>query len=200
MALFGGPQKVILSNEATFEAIQFDASVSETHTNTAALTDHPVEDGADITDHIRLNPEELSMNVIVTNNPPIILASLRAQPVSGFADPATRAEDTHEFLRNYMEANVLVRITTTLREYRNMAITSMSVERNKDTSNIVNIDLTFRQVIIATTESVDAPEPTETSAGRAKKKKVGKKAKPKASAAAGGKSSSTLSKIFKAFK
>lgn len=196
MALFGGPQKASLYVEETLEAIQFDASVSETHTNSAEITQHPVEEGADISDHIRRLPEELSVNVIITNHPPIILASLRALPISGFGDPASRAEDAHTFLRTIMQNNQTVGFSTTLRDYTGMAITSMAVERDKDTGNIANINMTMREVIIATTETVEPPAPA--ASGRKAKTNQGKKVATSPPPAAGAKSSSLLADIFSA--
>ena len=195
--LFGGPRRPILSVVETLEAIEFDASVQETHSNSAEITQHPVEEGADITDHIRRQPEELSVNVIVSNNPPIILASLRAQPISGFGDPATRAEDAHQFLRTIMNNNQLVQFSTTLRDYTNMAIVSMSVDRDATTGNIANINMTLREIIIATTETVEPPVPAN--AGRQAKQNQGKKTTAAASAPVEAKGGSTLNNIFSAF-
>lgn len=49
--------------------IDFDLVISETHTNASELTGHPVEKGVDISDHVKHNPIELSLEVWVTNAP-----------------------------------------------------------------------------------------------------------------------------------
>lgn len=157
------PRKVVLFDQETLEAIQFDASVSETHAFASQATDHPVEGGVDITDHIRRLPNELTLNVIVSNDPPIILASLRKFPVSGFGDPDTRAQDSVVFLRGLKDNATVVGLDTTLFRYENLYIKSISVVRNARTGNIADMTLGLREIIFATTEQTEAPEPVNPS-------------------------------------
>lgn len=49
--------------------IDFDLIESETHTNVSELTEHPIEKGEDVTDHVKHDPFELSLSVWVTNSP-----------------------------------------------------------------------------------------------------------------------------------
>lgn len=49
--------------------IWIDVSISETHGVGAEVTDHPVELGANIADHIRPTPRTLSIEGLVTNHP-----------------------------------------------------------------------------------------------------------------------------------
>lgn len=50
-------------------AIAMDATVRETHTSTAIATEHPVEAGANVTDHVRADLPRLSVEAFVTNAP-----------------------------------------------------------------------------------------------------------------------------------
>lgn len=49
--------------------IWIDVSLSETHGVSAEVTDHPVEEGANIADHIRPQPRTFSIQGLVTNTP-----------------------------------------------------------------------------------------------------------------------------------
>lgn len=198
--LGGGPRKAILAVQETFEAIVFDASVSETHSKAVDVTDHPVEVGSDISDHVRKKPDELSVNVIVTNHPPILLASLRATPISGFGDPSTRAEDAFAFLESIHDAGKLVQFTTTFKVYRNMIITSLSIPRDAARGNVADIQMSLREIIIATTLQVDPPVPTN--ASRSSKQNLGNKPKtvpPATSSGSTNSSDSILSDLFSSF-
>lgn len=53
----------------TGEIIAFDVTISDTHESTVEITSHPVEAGADITDHVRPLPDNLALDVYVTNTP-----------------------------------------------------------------------------------------------------------------------------------
>lgn len=50
-------------------AIWFDATMSENHPAENEVTEHPVEDGPDITDHIRAQTDMFSMRCFVSNAP-----------------------------------------------------------------------------------------------------------------------------------
>lgn len=53
----------------SFAVIEYDAVTSENHNTDAAITDHPVEVGANITDHVRTEPTRVSQEIIITNTP-----------------------------------------------------------------------------------------------------------------------------------
>lgn len=161
----------------TVGVVQFDASVSETHSRECQLTDHPVEDGVTITDHIRRTPEKIDVTGIVTNHPIIFLASLQAvSPLTNDLSPVTdRAELAYAELRESMDRGDLMTVVTSLREYENMAITSMSVTRDAPNGNVLNCTLSLREVVVAKTETVAAPVPAKAAQKKAKDKgkKVG---------------------------
>lgn len=148
------------------QGLEFDASMSEGHTTTAATTDHPVEDGADQSDHIRIEPDVLVIRGIVTNHPIIFLASVFARPSVPGGDPASRAQDAFEFLRRIKERRKLVSVSTVLRDYADMAITSISVTQEAATANITDMSIRLRQFLKATTETVAPPEPVNVSRGK----------------------------------
>jgi hypothetical protein len=177
--------------------VEFDASVSEQHDGSSTVTDHPVEDGVDITDHVRKEPDGLTMNVIVSNHQPIMVRSINAEPASPGGDPGSRAEDAYRYLKDVKDKGLVVRASTTLRDYKDMIITSLGVSRDAPTGNMVNMTITLREIQIATTETTDVPEPTNPS--RKKRQQLGRRQKPDASAATSQRTQSLLTQIFSAF-
>lgn len=183
----------------TVGLVQFDASLSETHARQCEITDHPVEEGSTISDHIRRLPETLEVNGVVSNHPIVFLASLNSpSPITNGLTPATaRAELAYSTLRKLMDDGELVTVVTSLWEYENMAITSMSVARDVNTGNVLNCSLSLREIIIAKTKTVDAPEPSNV--GQKGAKDVGKKVPGAATAAQSAKSSSVLGSLASLF-
>lgn len=55
------------SGQAFF--LTFDATIRETHTHTSTVTDHPVETGSNVADHIRPDPDALTMDAHISNTP-----------------------------------------------------------------------------------------------------------------------------------
>lgn len=49
--------------------LTLDATVHEVHTSTSTVTDHPVERGANVADHIRPDPDQLTMEAWISNTP-----------------------------------------------------------------------------------------------------------------------------------
>ncbi len=179
---------------AEFEAIELEATLQESFTGTAAVTDHPVEDGADITDHIRRQPETLELRGIVSNYPLVVLSSARARPIQPGGDPSQRAEEAFAFLRDLKDRGQTVDVSTTLSDYFNFAITSISVTRDKDSRQIVDLSISLREIQIARTEQVAAPATKEPQRkGRSSK---GRKPKTTPPAPAAQKSQSILAGLF----
>lgn len=61
--------KMAWSESGLPRAVTFDATPGDTHLWTATVTEHPVEKGAPITDHVRAGAFRLSLDVIISNTP-----------------------------------------------------------------------------------------------------------------------------------
>lgn len=160
------------------QVIAFDATVREEHTGRSEITSFPIEAGSDHADHIRRLPDELALEVAITDSP-IVQKGKVVEPANTGGDISQRATSGYNFLVQTKDQGKLVSIFTTLRTYRNMAIESIDVSRDVLTSRIVQANLQLREVLVAVTEQVEAPVPIKT----AKRRKVnrGKKEKDEAS-------------------
>lgn len=180
--------------------VEFDAAVSETHTDDVEATAFPVEDGAEITDHMRKLPATCEIDGLVSNTPITYLASLQAKsPIIGDLKPTLdRVEAAYSKLREFQTAGVLVDVITGLRSYRNMALLTIAVSRDASTGNILNSRLTFREMLTATAMSMGVPIPEDKA--NETSKNAGKKSTSAAGSSAEGTStasqSSTLSDLL----
>jgi hypothetical protein len=192
--IFGGKTR------AQVGVVQFDASVSEVHTDEVEITDHPVEDGSDISDHIRKLPITLEMNGVVTNNPLVFLASIRAKsPVTtDTSNTNDRVGAAYAKLREMQESGELLDVVTSLRDYSNMAIKSLSVTRDASTGNILDSSLTLREITIARALTVDVPIPIAAKVSKKKETNKGNKSKEAATTEQAAKSESVLGSILSA--
>lgn len=151
--IFGAPTKVKVG------VVQLDASISETHNDEVEITEHPVELGSDIVDHIRKRPITLELNGLVTNTPVVFLASLfGGSPVEGdFLPSSDRVNRAYDELRKIQEDGEVVDVVTSLREYSDMAISSISISRDATTGQVLNATLSLREVKFAKALAVDLP-------------------------------------------
>lgn len=78
--------KLAWAEQGNARALTFDATPGDTHLWSATVTEHPVEKGAAITDHVRAGAFRLSLDVIISNTP----LSLPAGADDSFTDGVTR--------------------------------------------------------------------------------------------------------------
>lgn len=55
--------------KAQVGVLLLDASLNESHSRSATVTDHEIEDGTNISDHIRLNPDKLIIQGLISDVP-----------------------------------------------------------------------------------------------------------------------------------
>lgn len=55
--------------------ITMDVSISETHSRTAVISQNEIEDGSNVADHVKLNPEKLTIEGLVSDSPVGVLQS-----------------------------------------------------------------------------------------------------------------------------
>ncbi len=144
-----------------FLTLTLDASVSEQHTGDVEVTDHPVELGADISDHARVKPERLVITGLISDvginrgearldiapnsDPdapiPIVGAGRRAN-----AGEAGRSNSGYATLRKFKDERHLLKIITALRSYDNMILENLSVPRDGKSGDALVFTATFKEI------------------------------------------------------
>ena len=125
--------------------LTLDASISQTHTRSASVTDHPVESGADVSDHIRVDPIRVTVNGIVT--------ATRL----GQQGDTTKEIEAWATLEGLLEAKTPITLVTSLRTYDSMVLVSCSTSREKSLAHAIAPQLEFRQVRIVKSQTVTLP-------------------------------------------
>lgn len=169
----------LLSDSGQVRIIEFDVA-DETHAVSSDVTDHPVETGVNISDHVRPRPKTFTIEGIISNTPIGIFAA--ADAFVGGLGGAGRGEDAYELLLQYWEQGRPLDLLTSLRDYSNLVITNMSVTRNAQTTNGLHITIGLKQIStsrIQETSEFSRQEPADQS--RAQPADLGQKAKRPAS-------------------
>jgi len=163
---------------ATLDIVTLDATLEETHSFTNEITEHPVEQGADITDHVRPRPVELRLRGIVSNTPldsSLTNALLTAIPALGItAASAAQAQSllaladaskqTYETLRFLSETGSPCIVYTPFRNYSSMVISSLEITRNQTTGAALAFSVSFREVTTVESASVTVALPSSAQA------------------------------------
>lgn len=142
------PTKII-----SIDGFPLDVSLSETHTMRSDVTEYPVESGANVSDHIRPLPFELSIEGLVSDIPLTNMGPLRPSGVR-------HSQAAFEHIQKMWKAQKTVHIVTSLRTYENMAVLDVSVPRARDKTGGLWFTAQFRQIDIITntrTRRTDTP-------------------------------------------
>jgi hypothetical protein len=138
--------------------LALDCTVTETHTATSTVTEHPVESGAKITDHIRPDPVQLSITGIVSDTPIGSRQVQRSIAVGGASVQVTQQEPPTSTtgygraawakLDAIRTAAKPVKVVTRDKTYENMALVSLSVPKESKTGGALYFTAQFKQIRI----------------------------------------------------
>lgn len=210
------------------ESVQFDVVEGEEPEDTATPTDHAVEEGANITDHVRDEPAALSIEGFVSNivnpaldddllteriemqvptipapgnvtkpldvpSPPIqpspsgvlqagvgaLKTLLSGGPKFTYRDaiktttrtvsfsalqqeePRDRIRDVYELLKKAKSRKFLITVQEAHTEHFDMVITRIGKPRSIEDGKGARFQVDLRQIRVADSETVQAPQPTE---------------------------------------
>lgn len=179
--LFPSVKTSIAKDKTGVGAIVFDATLTEVYRLNSNVTQHPVEDGAQIVDHIQTQPLEIEI-VGVISNTPLPFVTVDTALLRSFITPK-RAEDFYDRLIDLQKRGQLVIVATMVDVWEDMAITSVQLDRDPQSANVVQLRVSFREVIKATALAF-AKALAKTSKKNAEKAKLGAQAASKSASKA----------------
>jgi len=130
-------------------AVQIDVLESDTFTRTKKATEHPVEDGSQVSDNLQDQPDTLQLTAFFAQS----LANADDQNAAA----ETRAEDLFDALLTLQGIGEPLSVFTSRREYTNMVIERIGRPRTRADGDGVTVTIDFKQIKIATSQVVAAP-------------------------------------------
>ncbi|WP_315313137.1 phage baseplate protein [Pantoea vagans] len=139
-----------------------DVVVSEKHSDTLEITEHPVEDKAPVADHAFRRPSDLVMEVGFAGGGSLLdLLDTSSIGVSLGLSP----KEVYQELIDLQRSRVPFSVTTGKRIYSNMLIRVLDVTTDKATENVLAATLTLREVLITSTQSIAVADKADMSQG-----------------------------------
>lgn len=130
--------------QAKLGSLELDVSVTEQHQMQVDVTEHPVESGASLVDHVRPKPEVLTLRGLVTNTPNNV------DPDNPDPTNAERAGRALAQLRELKDSGTSLTVVTALRTYENMVLASVDIPRDASSGQALLFDATLREIRTAT--------------------------------------------------
>jgi hypothetical protein len=130
-----------------------DAAENVAYTADVEATDHPVEAGANVTDHARLKPRQVVITGIISNTP--VNAAQQSRLVkAGGADYITTGSGTVGYAETALARLEQLRgqtltVVTPLRAYSDMMLISLNIPKDAKTGDAVRFTATFKEIRFA---------------------------------------------------
>lgn len=166
--IFGGKclGKIGSLDDSDVVEVLFDVVLDESHELGSDLTEWPVEEGSDITDHVRLHTDRLTISGIITETPLLYLSPLREEGKQSRTVDALQSLETLRAMRSPFT------VITGLKRYENMFFTSLTFVRGEGQGGALRFSAALaelRMVSTATTATGAAAKENTTEAGQSRK-------------------------------
>ena len=131
----------------------FDAFLKLDHERRLTITDHPVEEGANITDHAFVEPKAVSIEIGMSD----VCSSF----VGGqFTQRFSRSVSAYDTLEKMQADRIPVSIHTKLATYHNMLVENITAPDDYITRHGLRATVFFREIIVVSTDTVTLPDRT----------------------------------------
>lgn len=134
--------------------IELDAILNESASTAARITKNPVENGADINDHIIIDPMSFSVSGVVSNVSSNIIQAVSTIP-SIFANK-TKSQIAWDELLELQANRQPFTLVQGLKTYNNVVIQSLSESQDVNTANALYVNIALRELILGGTEELTA--------------------------------------------
>ena len=139
-----------------------DVVISEMHSDQVTVTNHPVDTGADLSDHAIIQPTTVTCTFAWSDSSRAINSALDGSILQGLET----TKDVYEKLLALMRARQPLRLSTGKRAYENVIITALKTTSSVETESAAIIEITFQEVFMAQAQTVSLSRLKQKNAGR----------------------------------
>ena len=131
-----------ISTEAG-DAIIPDVTIEEMHTDEVVVTKHPVDFGAQISDHAYKNPAQVICTFGWSDSSRLINSLISGSILQG----VTNVRDVYDRFLELMKKREVLTLSTGKRSYDAVIITKISTRTTADTESALILNVTFTEII-----------------------------------------------------
>lgn len=178
----------VIDTESEVGVLKLDATLRRNYNFTSQVSSHPVEDGGNISDHIKNDPLIYTMTGFVSNS------SLKRNLLTIFSSSSRdRVQSAFDALKAIYEAKKPITLQTALsEELTNMVLSNLNIPQDQQSGDSISFTAEFRQIDIAEKELVTVSALNPSTAFKDKAASNQNLGKQPAAAASAAKSQQTL--------
>ncbi|WP_079218934.1 phage baseplate protein [Herbaspirillum robiniae] len=138
--------------------ITVQVAIEETFEDELQITEHPVERGAEISDHAFKRNPAVTMQCGWSNSDyEALLGTVEAIFTDGSLPSSEYIQQVYSQLLALQELAVPFEVMTSMRNYESMLIKSLVVKRDLRTGNALNVQATMKHIRIVDTQATRLP-------------------------------------------
>lgn len=153
-----------LKQDGDTEVIWIDATTSITPNFTTNITEHPIESGSSISDHVYMRNTTIKIEGVIGGSNSLyefqdnlvdsstLIASPQGNTVNKAANP--RVKRAYDEIRQLFDAREPFTLISRLERYPNCIIRSLSLPQNTETSEVLMISMEIEQLRIVSSEEI----------------------------------------------
>jgi hypothetical protein len=163
--LVGVGKKLLFTNQSKIGELFIDGTHLETIDYSSEITNHPIETGSSISDHIYINPLKVKMEGSITEASVDIIGTVKDiaglfdgnllnNAVNKFKGNSTKLTAAYELLKDLHASKSLVTVINYLDTFDNMVIETLTFPRDNKVGNRLFFEITLKQITLASVKTV----------------------------------------------
>lgn len=130
----------------------FDAYMNINHESSLAITSHPVQDGANRSDHAYMEPLEVTFEIGMSD----VMHDIEG--FDSFTGDNSRSISAYKTLKRLQEERIPFKIVTRLWTYDNMLIENISAPDDKTTAYGLKATISLKEILVVNVRTVKISE------------------------------------------
>ena len=131
----------------------FDAYFNINHDSNLAITEHPIQTGANISDHAYMEANKVTFEIGMSD----VMQDISDSKFTKFSGPS-RSVNAYEILRKLQSQRLPIKAITKLWTYNNMLIESISAKEDKTTTYGLRATVTLKEIFVVSVTTVRISE------------------------------------------
>lgn len=165
-----GIESILIKPRRAIGPFSAYVTISERHHDDLDIVDHPVEVGAQVSDHAYMRPPEVTIECALSNSPHagglLGLGGAITGTIGGVQSIITgnspdQVKEVYSRMRELQRTAELITVVTGKRTYEDMLIKSLTVETDHQTEHVLRVTVNLRQVMRVTVREVLIGAPAE---------------------------------------
>jgi hypothetical protein len=147
-------QKILTYLDTSLGKFIFDAYFNVNHNSTLSITEHPIQTGADVSDHAFMEGENPTFEIGMSD----VMQDISDSRFAKFTGDNSRSVNAYQILKQLQSQRIPIQFVTRLWTYNNMLIENIVAPDDDKTTYGLRATITLKEIFVANVETVKVSE------------------------------------------